>query len=70
MLRPEDTWFLDEAIDDTAELAKVLPDIRQHLVHPHDDEDLGLRSLLEQPAVFAHGWWRDQASRSGRSRHA
>jgi hypothetical protein len=67
MLRPDEPWFLDEAaVDEPADLVRVMPEVRQYLVHAPADEELGLRSLLEQPGVFAHSWWRDQASRSGR----
>lgn len=66
MLRPDDPWFLDEAVDESDELLKALPEIRQNLVPAPPEDELGLRSLLEQPDTFAHAWWRDQASRSGR----
>jgi hypothetical protein len=67
MLRPDDPWFLDEAADEPGELLKALPEIRQYLAPAPPDEDLGLRSLLDQPdtGAFAHPWWRDQARRSG-----
>jgi hypothetical protein len=68
MLRPNDPWFLDEAVDEPGELLKALPEMRQYMAPAPSDEDLGLRSLLEQPEAFAfaHPWWRDQARRSGR----
>jgi len=68
MLRPEDPWFVDDTVDDPAELLKVLPEMRQYLEPPPVVEELGLRTLLEHPDYFAHAWWRDQASRSGRKR--
>ena len=68
MLRPEDLSFLeDEAVDEPSELLKQLPEIGQYLTPAAPEEDLGLRSLLERPEAFAHAWWRDQASRSGRT---
>ena len=66
MLRPDDPWFLDEAVDEPAELLKMLPGVRPPSTPMPAEEDLGLRSLLEHPDHFAHAWWRDQASRSGR----
>jgi len=64
MLRPEDSWFLDEDAEDPSALLAVL---RPYLEPaPPAEEELGLRSLLEHPDHFAHPWWRDQASRSGR----
>jgi hypothetical protein len=66
MLRPDDPWFLDEAVDEPGEVFKALPEIRKYLVPAPPEEELGLRSLLENPDTFAHAWWRDQASRSSR----
>lgn len=66
MLRPDDLWFLDDPIDEPAELMKALPEVRQELTPTGTEEDLGLRSLLENPDALAHAWWRDQASKSGR----
>jgi hypothetical protein len=66
MLRPEDSWLLDEDAEDPSALLAVLPEIRPYLEPTPAEEELGLRSLLEQPDHFAHPWWRDQASRSGR----
>jgi hypothetical protein len=68
MLRPEDLSFLDEeAVEEPSELLKALPEIGQHVTPAAPEDDLGLRSLLERPETFAHAWWRDQASRSGRT---
>ena len=67
MLRPEDLSFVDEAVDEPSELLKALPEIRQYAAPGPPEEDLGLRFLLERPETFAHSWWRDQASRSGRT---
>jgi hypothetical protein len=68
MLRPEDLSYLDdEAVDEPSELLKALPEIRQSVAPTPPEDDLGLRSLLERPETFAHPWWRDQASRSGRT---
>ena len=68
MLRPDDPWFLDEAVDEPDELLKALPpELRPQLVPAPPEEELGLCFLLEQPGAFAHSWWRDQASRSARS---
>jgi hypothetical protein len=63
-----DLSFIDETAEDPAELLDVLPDIRYQVEAAAADDDLGIRSLLEQPAAFAHPWWRDQARR-GRFTH-
>jgi hypothetical protein len=68
MLRPDDPWFQDEGAEDPAALLQVLPEIRQYLEPSPTEDDLGLRSLLEQPDQLSHAWWRDQASKSGRTR--
>jgi hypothetical protein len=62
MLRPDDPWFLDEDVDEFVEMLKALPEIRQRLEPAPPEEELGLRSLLEQPDTLAHTWWHDQAS--------
>jgi len=67
MLRPDDPWFQAEAVDESGELLKAMPEIRQYVVSAQREEDLGLRALLEQPDIFSHGWWREQASKSGRT---
>ena len=66
MLQPDDPWFLDEAVEEPDELLKALPELRQNLVSAPPEDELGLRSLLEQADTFTHPWWRDQASKSGR----
>jgi hypothetical protein len=61
-----DLSFIDETTEEPAELLEALPDARYEGA-PADD-DLGIRSLLEQPTAFAHPWWRDQARRRSRYR--
>lgn len=41
MLRPDDPWFLDEAVDEAGELLKALPEIRQYVVPAPPEEELG-----------------------------
>jgi hypothetical protein len=68
MPKPVDLSFIDEAVEDPAELLKALPEVRYEVEAATADDDLGIRSLLERPEVFSHPWWRDQARRgSGRS---
>jgi hypothetical protein len=66
MLEPVDLSFRDEASEDPADLIEALPDVRRQVAAAPADDDLGLRTLLEHPEMFGHGWWRDQARR-GRS---
>jgi hypothetical protein len=67
MLRPDDPWLVDDPVDGASDLFQVLPELRPYVTQPPRDQELGLRSLLEQPEAFAHSWWRDQARRSGRT---
>jgi len=64
MFRPVDVTFLDDSEEPPMELLRALPEIRHELTPEPVDDDLGLRSLLEQPELFSHAWWRTQASRS------
>jgi hypothetical protein len=48
MLKPDDFSFLAEG-EDSAELLRVLPEIRHNLESAPRDEELGLRALLEWP---------------------
>lgn len=66
MLQPDDPWFVADDVEDSDELLRALPEIRQGL-ETATDEELGLRSLLERPDLLSHAWWRDQASKSGRT---
>jgi hypothetical protein len=59
MLRPDDPWLLDDPVDCATDLFRVLPEIRPYLEQSPQDDDLGLWSLLEEPAALAHSWWRD-----------
>lgn len=71
MFRPVDVTFMDEADERPDELMRALPEIRHELTPEPTDDNLGLHSLLEQPELFAHAWWRAQAYRSsGRPRRS
>ncbi|HVY26186.1 MAG TPA: hypothetical protein VHB79_06520 [Polyangiaceae bacterium] len=67
MLRPDDPWLLDDPVEGAGDLFRVLPEMRPYLAQSPQDDDLGLRSLLEQPEALAHSWWRNQASKSART---
>jgi hypothetical protein len=65
MQKSVDLSFLDEPVEeDAAELLRALPEFRHEVAFEPDDDDLGLRSLLERPEAFSHAWWRGQATRS------
>jgi hypothetical protein len=52
----EDLSF-DEAPDIVA--AMTLPDLRHYVEEDHDDDDdLGLRTLLENPEALSKSFWR------------
>lgn len=48
MLTPSEIASFDES-EDTAELLRALPDLRDNLNFARNDEELGLRSLLDWP---------------------
>jgi hypothetical protein len=55
-LNVEDFSF-DEAPDIVA--AMTLPDLRRYVEEDHDDDDdLGLRTLLENPEALSKSFWR------------
>ncbi len=58
MLDPNDLWLMEEvlSLDESAELLRTMPEIRQLVDGRHDDE-LGLRSILERPEALAKAWW-------------
>lgn len=65
-----DPSFSAEMSEDAAGLVPALPDVRCQVEAAAADDNLGIRSLLEQPEAFAHPWWREQARRgAGRARH-
>lgn len=54
-------------VEDAAERPGLTPTLReacQDVATAPDDDDLGLRGLLERPEAFSHPWWRDQARKS------
>ena len=77
MLDQNDPWVLEEAmpLDEPADVLRTMPEIRQ-LVDPNrQDDDLGLRSILEHPEALSKAWWhcvhaerRDRSSK-GVKRH-
>jgi hypothetical protein len=60
MLKPEDFSFLDEG-EDTTELFRSLPEIKENLDPAPRDDELGLRALLEWPAPRSPAWVRHAA---------
>ena len=59
MLSTNELWLIEEAsLDDPPDLL-TLPEIKQHAAHDLDDEDLGLRRLLERPEALSRSWWRE-----------
>jgi len=70
MRHRDDLWQFDESVtEDPSELLSTIPEIRRSIAPPHrDDEDMGLRSLLERPLDQSKAWWRNAKLR--RRRHA
>jgi len=60
MLPVDDLWLMeDPPIDEPADVLTI-PEVKQHVVHDHHDDDLGLRSLLERPETLSKSWWRKE----------
>jgi hypothetical protein len=55
MLHPDDISLLEED-EDTADLLRALPEIRHNLGPILEDDELGLRSLLEWPERRPPSW--------------
>jgi hypothetical protein len=57
MLDQNDLWLMEDElpVDEPAGVLMTMPEIRQ-LVDPDDDEQLGLRSILERPGVLSKAW--------------
>jgi hypothetical protein len=55
MLDPEDITSLEDG-EDTAELLRALPEIRHNLGAALEDDELGLRSLLDWPGHRPPSW--------------
>jgi hypothetical protein len=60
MLDQNDLWLLEEEPppDEPADLLRTMPEIRQLVDPDRDDEQLGLRSILERPEALSRVWWR------------
>ncbi len=70
MLDPSDLWLLeDEApLDQPAEVLQTMPELRLLADPDPDDDELGLRSILEDPDVLSKAWRRSvHAERRPRS---
>lgn len=63
MLDHDDLWWMEEpSVEDPSELLTTMPELRHYLA-PHDDGELGLRSVLERPDALSRAWWRDANTR-------
>jgi hypothetical protein len=58
MLDQNDLWLLEEElpIDEPADALLTMPEIRQWVDPDRDDEELGLRSILERPEALSQAW--------------
>jgi hypothetical protein len=58
MLDQNDLWLMEEdlPVDEPADVLLTMPSIRQLFDPDRDDEELGLRSILERPEVLSRAW--------------
>ena len=58
MLDQNDLWLMEEElpVDEPADVLMTMPEIRQLFDPDRDDEELGLRSILERPEVLSKAW--------------
>ncbi|HXX67129.1 MAG TPA: hypothetical protein VEK07_08105 [Polyangiaceae bacterium] len=58
MLDPNELWLLEEGlpVDEPVEVLLTMPEIRQLVDPDRDDEQLGLRSIVEQPEALSKAW--------------
>jgi hypothetical protein len=57
-LDQDDVWLVEELeADEPSELLRTMPELRQYAVAPPDEEDVGLRSLLDAPEAQSKAWW-------------
>jgi hypothetical protein len=69
MFPPDDLWLTDETFADESVDLLSLPQIKQHIAHDLDDEELGLRSLLDRPSLAPQTLWDDHEPRAKRASH-
>ncbi len=58
MLDQNDLWLMEEElpVDEPADVLLTMPGILQQFDPDRDDEELGLRSILERPEVLSKAW--------------
>lgn len=70
MLNHKDMWVLEEdlPLEEPAEVLRAMPEIQKMLDPEPEEEELGLRSVLEHPAALSKAWW--QTTHAGDRRRA
>jgi hypothetical protein len=60
MLDQNDLWLLEDELplDEPADVLLTMQEVRQLFDPDRSDEELGLRSILEQPEALAEAWRR------------
>ena len=59
MLNHSDPWLMEEMVlpDESDDLLRTMPEIRQMVDPDRHDDELGLRSILERPEALSKAWW-------------
>jgi hypothetical protein len=55
----KELWLIEEPIIDEPSDLLAMPEIKQHAVRDPQDDELGLRLLLERPEALSRSLWRD-----------
>jgi len=64
-LNEDDLWWVEELeADEPSDLLRTMPELRQYAAASLDDEEeVGLRSLLDLPEAQSKAWWRNANAR-------
>ena len=63
-LDQDDVWLVEELeADEPSDLLRTMPELRQYAAAPLDEEEVGLRSLLDVPEAQSKAWWRNANAR-------
>ena len=58
MLDKKDLWLMEEELplDEPSDVLLTLPEIRQLVDPDRDEEELGLRAILDRPEALSRAW--------------
>jgi len=63
-LDQDEMWWVEELEgDEPSDLLRTMPELRQYAAAPLDEDEGGLRSLLDVPEAQSKAWWRNANAR-------